>query len=74
MSQIVYAALFVAFIAACGLGLLLAVLAEVLSGRRRRQRRRMSRRHMPEGMVETSRSPAAESVDEAPTHRASTKT
>jgi len=37
MSNIVYAALFVIALGACGLGLLLAVLAEVLSGMKRRK-------------------------------------
>jgi hypothetical protein len=74
MSQIVYAALFVVFIGVCALGLLLAVLAEVLSGGRRRPWKRMLRPGMPAGMVKTSRPPTEESADEAPEHRAKTKT
>jgi hypothetical protein len=74
MSQIVYAALFVVFIGACALGLLLAVLAQVLSGRRRRPRRRKLRPGMPAGVVIPSQGPAAEPAHEAPAHRAKTTT
>ena len=74
MSQIVYAALFVVFIGACALGLLLAVLAEVLSGRRRRGWKRKLRPQAPAEIAETPLRPAAEPADEAPVHRARTGT
>lgn len=35
MTSLVYAALFIVLLAACGLGLLLAILAEILSGMNR---------------------------------------
>jgi hypothetical protein len=80
MSQIVYAALFVVFIGACALGLLLAVLAEVLSGRRRRPWKRIFRPHKPVGpigsvgTVISARDPASERAEEASAHRARTGT
>jgi hypothetical protein len=74
MSQIVYAALFVVFIGACALGLLLAVLAQVLSGGRRRPWKRMLRPGNPAGMVPAARPSTEEPADEASARHAETKT